>query len=145
VLVGGRSEAALRRAGRFGDGYLSYVLSPERISKALATVRREAEAAGRDPSTIQAAHLVFITVRPTYEAALDEAAEILSARYKQDFREPAKKYCVLGPPADCTEQLRRYADAGVQHLILSPIVPVAEHPAQFEKIAREILPAFRGA
>ena len=100
---------------------------------------------GRDPATLTAAHLVFITVRPTYEAALDEAAEILSARYRQDFREPAKKYCVLGPPAACAEQLRRYADAGVRHLILSPIVPVAQHPEQFERIARDVLPALRGA
>jgi len=143
VLVGGRSEAALRRAGRLGDGYLSYVLSPEGIRKSLETVRREAEGVGRDPSSLQSAHLVFITVRPTYEAALDEAAELLSARYRQDFREPAKKYCVLGPPADCAAQLRRYTDAGVRHLILSPIVPVAEHPEQFEQIAGEVLPALR--
>jgi len=143
VLVGGRSEAALRRAGRLGDGYLSYVLAPEGIRESLERVRREAEEGGRDPSALTAAHLVFITVRPTYEAALDEAATILSARYRQDFREPARKYCVLGTPADCAEQLRHYADAGVRHLILSPIVPVAQHPEQFERIAGEVLPALR--
>ena len=143
ILVGGRSQAALRRAGRLGDGYVSYVLDPDRIRKALETIRKEAEGAGRDPEALTAAHLVFITVRDSYEKALDEAATLLTARYRQDFREPAKKYCVLGPPDACAEQLRRYADSGVRHFILSPIVPIGEHPDQFERIAGEILPSLR--
>jgi len=28
-MVGGRSEAALRRIGRMGDGWVSYVVTPE--------------------------------------------------------------------------------------------------------------------
>jgi len=52
VWVGGRSAAALRRAGRLGDGWMaSAVLSDlEKARGDIATVRRHAEEAGRDPS-----------------------------------------------------------------------------------------------
>src|SRR3990170_4866824 len=49
LWIAGRSEAAIRRAGRFGDGYLPYLFSPERYRDSLAAVRQAAEAAGRDP------------------------------------------------------------------------------------------------
>jgi probable F420-dependent oxidoreductase len=143
VWVGGRSDAALRRAARLGDGYISYVFTPARIRAALEVIHREAEAAGRELRNFEVAHLFFITVRPSYEDALSQATAILSARYNQDFREPARKYCVLGPPDDCAEQLRRFAEAGVRNFILSPIVPTGEQGDQFEILAREILPALR--
>lgn len=54
ILVGGRSEAAWRRAGRLGDGYTGIWFTPERFATARARVREEAVAAGRDP-----AHLSF--------------------------------------------------------------------------------------
>src|SRR3990170_4492407 len=46
VWVAGRSEAAIRRAGRLADGYLPYLLSPDRYRDSLARVREQAEKAG---------------------------------------------------------------------------------------------------
>ncbi len=47
IVVGGRSEAALRRAGRLGDGYLALWTSPERFVRSIATVEHYAAEAGR--------------------------------------------------------------------------------------------------
>ena len=47
VLVGGRSDAAIRRAGRFGDGWLGAWCSPRRFVQAAETCEAEAAAAGR--------------------------------------------------------------------------------------------------
>jgi alkanesulfonate monooxygenase SsuD/methylene tetrahydromethanopterin reductase-like flavin-dependent oxidoreductase (luciferase family) len=143
VWVGGRSAAALRRAARLGDGYLSDGLTPDRIRSAFETIQREAEAADRALDDFQLAHLFFVNVKPTYEAALDQSAAILTDRYQMDFREASRKYNILGPPADCAEALRRYADAGVRHFILSPTVPPEALGDQFELLAREVLPALR--
>jgi alkanesulfonate monooxygenase SsuD/methylene tetrahydromethanopterin reductase-like flavin-dependent oxidoreductase (luciferase family) len=52
--VGRSSEAAFRRAGRLGDGWLAYQVAPEQITEGLS-IRREAELAGRDPETRGAA------------------------------------------------------------------------------------------
>lgn len=55
--IGGSSSAAVRRAGRVGDGYFPFVFPGEDLFEAiprlLTAVRREAEAAGRDPSTVE--------------------------------------------------------------------------------------------
>ncbi|MEW1722044.1 TIGR03619 family F420-dependent LLM class oxidoreductase [Streptomyces sp. NPDC093109] len=53
LLVGGHSPAALRRAGRLGDGWLAQQsaddLDPGALARDVARVRREAEEAGRLP------------------------------------------------------------------------------------------------
>jgi probable F420-dependent oxidoreductase len=53
IWIGGYSEAAFRRVGRLGDGWLaSRVSDAEDARRALESIRRHAEAAGRDPASI---------------------------------------------------------------------------------------------
>lgn len=53
IWVGGSSEAAYRRVGRLGDGWLAGGLADTEVAKqAIASIRRHTEAAGRDPQTI---------------------------------------------------------------------------------------------
>ena len=52
IWIGGSSAAALRRVGRVGDGWLAVPRAPAELASDVATIRREAEAAGRDPSRI---------------------------------------------------------------------------------------------
>ncbi len=54
IWIGGHSEAAFRRAGRFGDGWMG-VASEELFEsgdQAIASVRDHAEKAGRDPEAL---------------------------------------------------------------------------------------------
>lgn len=53
IWIGGGSKAALRRTARLGDGWMGSALSSDdKIRQSLDTIRTEAEAADRDPSTI---------------------------------------------------------------------------------------------
>lgn len=53
IWVGGGSKAALRRTGELGDGWMGTAgVSDEELVEAMATIRRHAEEAGRDPSSI---------------------------------------------------------------------------------------------
>ena len=53
IWVGGMSDAALRRVGTLGDGWLASQISDAASAKrALDAIARAAEAAGRDPKTI---------------------------------------------------------------------------------------------
>src|SRR6266480_2894386 len=47
IIVGGRSDAAIRRAGRLGDGWLGVWNSPRRFAAAVGLAAQEAAAAGR--------------------------------------------------------------------------------------------------
>lgn len=52
LWIGGGSPAALRRAGRVGDGWMASGLLGEAAATAISTVKEEAERAGRDPEAL---------------------------------------------------------------------------------------------
>jgi probable F420-dependent oxidoreductase len=52
IIVGGHSEAAARRAGALGDGFFP-AAPPDRLRQLLPVMRRSADEAGRDPTTIE--------------------------------------------------------------------------------------------
>ena len=53
ILIGGSSEFAARRAGRLGDGWYPYVISPEAFAEGVETIARSANDAGRDPADVE--------------------------------------------------------------------------------------------
>jgi probable F420-dependent oxidoreductase len=54
IWIGGGGSAALRRAGRVGAGWMVPIMPDDDVARAaVADIRRHAEAAGRDPDTIQ--------------------------------------------------------------------------------------------
>ncbi len=140
IWCGGRSRAALERAGRLADGWVSYVVTPEMYRESLGTIAAAAEAAGRAPDRFDTAHLLFFRIDRSFEAAWDVATAHLSERYASDFRGPAKKYCALGTPDDIAASIAAFRAAGVRHLILDAVSPAAERHEQIEWFAREVVP-----
>jgi probable F420-dependent oxidoreductase len=141
IWIGGRSDAALKRAGRQGDGWVSYVVQADRYAQSLDKIR--AAAAGRSLDGFTAAHLVFITVGRDFEAAKKAWVRVLSKRYAQDFEPLAKRYGVIGTPEQCAEQLEVFRAAGCNYFLMSAIGDPRDERAQLETIAAEILPRFR--
>jgi probable F420-dependent oxidoreductase len=59
IWIGGGSDAALRRVGRLGDGWLaSRVTDAEDGRRSIAAIRRYAEQAGRDPAMLGLSSMV---------------------------------------------------------------------------------------
>jgi len=48
IVVAGRSEAAMKRAARLGDGWQPFKLPPQELETGLATLHDQAAKAGRD-------------------------------------------------------------------------------------------------
>lgn len=140
VWCGGRSEAALRRIGRLGDGWISYVVTPERYQQGLETIARSAERHGRPIERLGTGHLLFAWIDDDYERALDAAAEHLSTRYAMDFRKAAQRYAALGSAADVAARIAEFRDAGVRHFVLDMTGPYAQRDEQLERFAREVRP-----
>ena len=143
IWCGGRSEGALKRAGRLADGWMSYVVTPEMYRASLETIAAAAEAAGRAVARFGTGHLLFARLDDTYEKALDAATETLSVRYAMDFRKAAQRYCALGTPAQMAERIRAFHAAGVRHVVLDLLGPYEERPAQIERFAADVLPLLR--
>lgn len=146
IWIGGRSDAALRRAGRLGDGWMSYLVTPDRYRDSVAKIEVFAEEAGRRlPPDFGAGHLAFICLGPTYEDAVATATQTLSLQYNQPFAGLVEKYCIVGTPAQCREQVARFLDAGVRHLVFRPACAPGQELEQLRLIGGELLPALRRA
>jgi len=143
IWIGGRSDAALQRAGRLGDGWVSYVVTAERYRQSVEKIKAAADAAGRSVDGFETAHLTFITIGKDYETAKAAWVKRLSTRYNQDFGPLAERYGFIGTPAQCIEQIERFIEAGCRYFVLNAISEVPDEAEQLERLASEILPHFR--
>jgi probable F420-dependent oxidoreductase len=104
IVVAGTSEAAARRAGRFGDGYFPMAVAHGRLRKLIGIAKTEAERVGRPPDQLEITYLGAPDPRE-----IDTAAEAGADRYivmdqTTDFaREPDRLVALahsLALPAD---------------------------------------------
>jgi len=146
IWVGGTSEAALRRVGRLGDGWLAYQVSPEQIREGLSASRREAELAGREPDQLVCALLVPVHVRANPQVARQEAQESFSRRFRRAIpAEVIERLCIAGEPGECVEKVEAFARAGVQDFILSPQSWTRDPVADAEQLMADLVAPARQA
>ena len=145
IWVSGRRDGAMRRAARFGDGWLPYFYSPAQYRESVTRIKAVAEEVGRDLARFQWAHFAFICIADTREEAARIAAERLGGRYssRAEMLSIVGSYCILGPVPECVRQVEAYIDAGARHIIFGWYGRPDEIPRQMETVAREIIPAVR--
>ena len=142
IWIGGRSDAALRRAARLGDGWVAYLVTPDRFRTSLEKIDGLARESKRvlAPETFEAAHVLFTVVDDDWEHARAQAARQLARQYNQPFDDLARKYCLLGSPSACLEQLDRFVAAGARTFVIYFTVPPERVLEQLERFGTEILP-----
>jgi probable F420-dependent oxidoreductase len=142
ILVGGRSEAAQRRAGTLGDGWLPYLVSPRTFAADVERVRAHAIAVDRDPTELRHGVVAFARVEDDGAHAREAAREHLSQRYGMRF-EPhhVEHLCVAGTPEECAVRVQAYGDAGASHLALNPAVDGDGFLSQVERLRTIVTPA----
>lgn len=143
IWVGGRSAAAVRRTARYASGWLGYLVSSRRLREVMQTMQDMAPTYGRDPATLQGGMLLFTAVANDYETAKRMAIANLSRRYNQPFDHLVERYCLLGTPAQCLEQLQPFIEAGMSNLVFSFTCPAEHITEQIAWCAADILPHLR--
>lgn len=120
IYVGGRSEAAYRRAGSVGDGYHFSTIPPSALPERLAVVRAAAEAAGRPMPPVSGR---------------------VTIRFDETEAPAGVAWASLGSSEAIAADMRAFAEAGVSHvaLILRETDP-ARYVAIAERFAREVIP-----
>jgi alkanesulfonate monooxygenase SsuD/methylene tetrahydromethanopterin reductase-like flavin-dependent oxidoreductase (luciferase family) len=111
LIVGGRSDAAVSRAARLGDGWLGIWVSPRRFASVRDQITWEASEAGRDAGAFEHALNVWCGFAPTRESARDLLAAQMQLFYQMPF-EPFERYSPYGTPQHVAEFLSPYIEAG---------------------------------
>ncbi len=140
IIVGGRKTPAFRRAGRLGDGYISHMCSAEMYAQNLDAIRGHALDARRGEIPFRTDAFLFTILDDDYDAALARAASTLQMIYNRPFEDAARKYCLLGRPEDCLEQLASFARSGARRFVLSPLMA----PDDFLERSAPMLSEIRG-
>jgi alkanesulfonate monooxygenase SsuD/methylene tetrahydromethanopterin reductase-like flavin-dependent oxidoreductase (luciferase family) len=136
IWVGGRSDAALRRAARH-DAWFAYASSPRRIGASCAQL--DEYFGGRRPANFRVAAVVFTNVADSDEAARSSIERVLSTRYRQDFQRFIDAFCAVGTPDTIRSRLEQFRAAGATDLILSPQCPADEYLEQVETLTKVAL------
>jgi alkanesulfonate monooxygenase SsuD/methylene tetrahydromethanopterin reductase-like flavin-dependent oxidoreductase (luciferase family) len=120
IVVGGRSDAALRRTARHGDGWLGLFVSSERYRDAVRTVEQLAAAEGRD--RVAWLHGMHVWCGAGSPELLAGAMESL---YQLPF-ERFERYAPSGTADDIAAYVRPYVDAGARYVNLAPVAATPE-------------------
>ncbi|HTA08831.1 MAG TPA: LLM class flavin-dependent oxidoreductase [Streptosporangiaceae bacterium] len=144
IIVGGRSDTAIRRAGRLGDGWLGIWNSPARFTAAVKLAAEEAERAGRTAPPTRHMMQVWCGLAESRHRARELLGPAMEAFYQVPF-ERFERYCPYGSPADVAEFLAPYAEAGCTEFNLIPQSPDAEQAidgvAEIGRLLADTLPA----
>ena len=122
IVVGGRSDAAVRRAGRLGDGWLGIWNSPRRFAAAVESTREEAARVGRPERPTRHGMQVWCGFDDTRAAARDRLASAMQGFYGLPF-DRFERYCPFGSAEDVAEFLAPYVAAGCTEFNLIPQAP----------------------
>jgi alkanesulfonate monooxygenase SsuD/methylene tetrahydromethanopterin reductase-like flavin-dependent oxidoreductase (luciferase family) len=131
----------MRRAVRFGDGYVPYLVSPEQLRRRRDRLAELAVEANRPLDAFTLACLVTFIPGPS----VDEAVEIglQSLRLSGLTPEGVRSQYLLGDDESALTRLQDYVDAGAEHLILGCVPGDTDHVEGFFDACRRLLPAAR--
>ncbi len=124
IVVGGRSNAAIRRAGRLGDGWLGVWCSPDRFAQVVAEVSEHAAAAAR-PAPEHHGLQVWLSVGADRDHARARLARGMENMYRIPFGR-FEKYSPYGEPAEIADFLAAYVEAGCRFFNLMPLAESTE-------------------
>ena len=133
IVVGGRSDAALRRAARLGDGWLGVFVSAERWAASRARVETTAFDLGRNQVAWEHGLSVWVGFGDTRADAAPRLAASMEALYHRPFTDFAA-YAPHGAPDDIADALGAYVDAGCRTFNLIPVA--TDDQAAIEGCAR---------
>ena len=122
IIIGGRSDAAIRRAGRLGDGWLGIWNSPRRFAAAVEMAAEEAARVGRPGPARRHAMQVWCGLADSRQAARACLASAMEAFYQLPF-DRFERYCPYGTAEDVAGFLAPYAAAGCTEFNLIPQAP----------------------
>jgi len=136
LWFGGHHENALRRAVKYGNGWMGAGSSSSNdFVRESALIRQFLDEAKRDPATFGYGKRVYLAVDKDKSRGETRIREWFSKRYKNADLGP--RVSIWGSAAECTEKIQAIVRAGAQYIVFNPMFDEMEH---LEICAKEIMP-----
>jgi alkanesulfonate monooxygenase SsuD/methylene tetrahydromethanopterin reductase-like flavin-dependent oxidoreductase (luciferase family) len=135
IWIGGRSQAAMRRAGRLGDGWLVSSVSPAEVKVGIASIRTYAAAVGRQVPEDHYGVLIPFFFAASAEKALEAASR--SVRPRSDM--PIAEFTAFGTPEDVRVKVQAYIAAGATKFVMRPCGRFESWREQVKTLVREVI------
>lgn len=116
IWVTGSSEPGLRRAARFGDGWMTVYQSVEAYRGFVEQLHGFVAESGRSPEELELGYETYVCVAETHEQAMSIARRSLEGKFKT--LEAGLEVCIVGDPEGFLGRLAEYRAAGARHVEL---------------------------
>lgn len=140
IWIGGKSNAALRRVAKCGDGWFPSFVTPEEFKAGMEKLFAYGAQYGRTINPREAGVLLL-----THASRSRARAQEIAQKFFQGFPLPPESLparCAIGTPEECVEKIQAYVEAGCSKYVLWPVAPPEELVSQIELYGKEILPHF---
>lgn len=135
VWFGARAEAAIKRAAKYGDGWMGPgSSSADDFRESVGILRSALEAEGRDPAGYPVSKRVYVAVDDNADRAERRLTDWFGHHYGN--REMAARVSIWGTAEHCYEQIDAIVDAGAEHLLLNPVFDYDEHLDALQRYTR---------
>ncbi len=138
MIVGGRSDAAIRRAGLYSEGWLGVWCSANRFAAAITEVEDIATGANRTDVNWRHGMQLWVGVNDNKDRARELVAKGMQDFYKMPF-EAFEKYSPYGTAEEIAEFLMPYAENGCKLFNISPCAESASEGVAAVAKVRELL------
>ena len=140
VWIGGNSEAAMRRAGRLGDGWIPSFIPPEAFRIGVEKTQAFAAEAGREVPADHFGTLCYFHLDDDPAAARAAAMPWVPRGRVDDTT--LTRCTAFGPAELLHERLDEYVAGGGSKFILRPMCSPDRMLDQLSRLADEVVPAF---
>jgi probable F420-dependent oxidoreductase len=140
IWIGGKSDAAVRRTARLGDGWIPSFITPDEFRVGVDRVQTLATAQGREVPSDHFGTLINFSIARTPEAARAAAGPYLP-RGRVD--EATMVRCTaFGPAEVLVDRIEEYVKAGGSKFILRPLCPPTHMLEQLAAAAEHVVPFY---
>ena len=140
VWIGGRTDVALKRVARYGDGWFPSFITAEEFRTGMEKL--VAYGAERDRVIDRReAGTVLLSYVTEDRARADAVRQLAAAAFKMPV-DAMNERCAVGSAEEIVDRVRGYTAAGCTKFVLFPLCPPDELVAQIEQYAAGVLPAF---
>ncbi len=136
----GNIEANFDRVGKYGDGWMTTMVTPEEFREDLDKVLYYVAKYDKPKSDFKASLYYNVNMDDDKTKAGDQSADFLLKYYREDPRGILDKWVAFGNRGEVSIKLENFVNAGVQDFNIRFVA--WDQIGQLKRFSREVLPSF---